>query len=170
MFEKCVAKVLWAYRGFLFFERQILGNLGNVVFAGITIIILVEVFRRYIFGQSFLWAGGVVVYSVTCIAFLLFGLAQRSDRHLRVTLLIERLNKKARAICEVAISIISLVYSVILSRAAFEMLALLYEKQVVYPGARIPLWYMYLALLIGTIFFAIAMIDRLVVNVRELKK
>ena len=56
-----------------------------------TLLALLEVFRRYLFGHSFEWQQDAVTFFTLCGVFLYFALSQRKDAHLNVMLVPELL-------------------------------------------------------------------------------
>lgn len=157
------------YHGFVFFEKKVVGNIAKVILAAGSAIVIVEVFRRYLFGLSFMWSQEIVVYFISAAAFMMFGLAMRNNAHLRVTLLTGRLSDRLRMSLEIVAYVISLAYCGILAWTTIDVIGLFYERNVVSLNARIPIWPFYACLLVGTIFFIIALIDKLVVTIRQLR-
>jgi TRAP-type C4-dicarboxylate transport system permease small subunit len=71
------------------FQEKVLGPAAAVLLLGCTLLALLEVFRRYLFGQSFYWQQDAVTYIILSAVFLYFGIAQRNDAHLKVTAFLE---------------------------------------------------------------------------------
>ncbi|HEY8450201.1 MAG TPA: TRAP transporter small permease [Bacillota bacterium] len=57
---------------------------------------IVEVFRRYVLGESFFWQQDVVVYSFLVAVFLHLGITERLGAHLKVDLFSEALIRRSR--------------------------------------------------------------------------
>jgi len=83
-----VEKAYAAWRGF---QDRFLGPAAALLFVGSTLLALLEVVRRYAFGQSFEWQQDAVTYFILSGVFLYFGISQRRDAHLAVTLMPELL-------------------------------------------------------------------------------
>lgn len=78
-----------AYAAWRAFQEKILGPATALLLLGCTLLALLEVFRRYLFGQSFYWQQDFVTYVILTSVFLYFCIAQRSESHLNVTVLLE---------------------------------------------------------------------------------
>ena len=78
-----------AYAIWRAFQDKVLGPAAALLLLGCTLLALLEVIRRYAFGQSFYWQQDFVTYVILSAVFLYFGIAQRSDSHLSVTVFLE---------------------------------------------------------------------------------
>lgn len=78
-----------AYLVWRAFQEKILGPAAALMLLGCTLLALVEVVRRYAFGQSFYWQQDFVTYVILSAVFLYFGIAQRNDAHLTVSLFVD---------------------------------------------------------------------------------
>ena len=70
-------------------QDRFLGPVTAVLLFGCTLLALVEVVRRYAFGLSFYWQQDFVTYVILSAVFLYFGIAQRNESHLSVTIFLE---------------------------------------------------------------------------------
>jgi len=84
-----VEKAYAAWRGF---QERLLAPVAAVLFVGSTLLALLEVGRRYVFGYSFEWQQDAVTYFVLSGVFLYFSISQRREAHLTVTLIPELFN------------------------------------------------------------------------------
>jgi len=71
------------------FQEKVLGPAAALLLLGCTLLALLEVVRRYVFGQSFYWQQDAVTYIILSAVFLYFGIAQRRASHLSVTVFLE---------------------------------------------------------------------------------
>ena len=78
-----------AYEIWRTFQEKVLAPAAALLLLGWTLLALLEVIRRYAFGQSFYWQQDAVTYIILSAVFLYFGIAQRRDSHLNVTVFIE---------------------------------------------------------------------------------
>ena len=78
-----------AYRAWRALQDRVLGPVAALALLGCTLLALLEVFRRYVFGVSFYWQQDLVTYVILSGVFLYFGIAQRSDSHLTVSVFLE---------------------------------------------------------------------------------
>lgn len=71
------------------FQDQVLGRVAALLLLGCTLLALLEIFRRYIFGFSFEWYQDAVTFFILSGVYLYFSISQRHDEHLNVAMLPE---------------------------------------------------------------------------------
>ena len=76
------------------FQDSYLQYLSAFLLVGLTLLAIVEVFRRYGFGVSFEWQQDAVTYGILSGIFLFFGITQTRNAHLRVTVLLMLIRDK----------------------------------------------------------------------------
>jgi TRAP-type C4-dicarboxylate transport system permease small subunit len=81
-----------AYAAWRAFQDKVLARAGAVLFVGSTLLALLEVVRRYVFGVSFEWQQDAVTFFILSGVFLYFSVSQRREAHLTVTLIPELFN------------------------------------------------------------------------------
>ena len=81
-----------AYAAWRAFQDKFLAHAAALVLLGTTLLALVEVVRRYVFGVSFEWQQDAVTFFTLSAVYLFFGIAQRHGSHLTVTLLTDSLD------------------------------------------------------------------------------
>ena len=100
-----------AYALWRSFQDRILANAAALILLGCTILALVEVVRRYVFGFSYEWQQDAVTFFIISAVYLYFAISQRHNEHLNVVVVLELLQVKgARRTVEV-IKLIALVVS-----------------------------------------------------------
>ena len=102
-----------AYAAWRAFQDKFLAHAAALVLLGTTVLALVEVVRRYVFGLSYEWQQDAVTFFTISATYLYFGISQRRGGHLSVTLLVDSLDAlgpRARRAAEV-IRLIALVFS-----------------------------------------------------------
>ncbi len=82
-----------AYALWRAFQDRFLGRAAALLLIGCTLLALVEVIRRYVFGFSFEWQQDAVTFFILSGVFLYFGIAQRHDTHLNVILFVQLLEQ-----------------------------------------------------------------------------
>ncbi|MDH3287237.1 MAG: TRAP transporter small permease [Betaproteobacteria bacterium] len=93
-----------AYAIWRAFQDRFLAYAAALLLLGCTLLALLEVIRRYVFGVSFEWQQDAVTFFILSGVFLYFGIAQRREAHLTVTLfveLVEKLGPRVRRAAEV---------------------------------------------------------------------
>ncbi len=81
-----------AYAVWRAFQDRFLGPAAALLLLGCTLLALLEIFRRYVLGVSFEWQQDAVTFFILSGVFLYFGISQRHDAHLSVTVLPEVLD------------------------------------------------------------------------------
>ena len=76
-----------AYAAWRAFQDRLLAPAAALVMLGCTLLALLEVVRRYVFGASYDWQQDAVTYFILSAVFLYFGISQRRGAHLEVALL-----------------------------------------------------------------------------------
>lgn len=80
-----------AYAVWRAFQDRVLEPVAALLLLGCTLLALLEIFRRYVLGQSFEWQQDAVTFFILSGVYLYFGVAQRHNSHLNVALLTESL-------------------------------------------------------------------------------
>ncbi|MGD9951746.1 MAG: TRAP transporter small permease [Burkholderiales bacterium] len=78
-----------AYAVWRAFQDKVLARAAALLLIGCTLLALVEVVRRYIFGFSFEWQQDAVTFFILSGVFLYFAISQRHNEHLNVVVLLE---------------------------------------------------------------------------------
>lgn len=92
------AYALW--RGF---QDRLLAPAAALILLACTLLALLEVVRRYVFGVSYEWQQDAVTYFILTAVFLYFGISQRKGTHLVVDVLLHGLRSagpRARRVTE----------------------------------------------------------------------
>ena len=77
-----------AYAIWRAFQDRFLAHAAGLLLLGSTLLALLEVVRRYVLGLSYEWQQDAVTYFMLSGVFLYFGIAQRREAHLTVTLFV----------------------------------------------------------------------------------
>ncbi|MGF6178172.1 TRAP transporter small permease subunit [Ensifer sp. 4252] len=117
---------------------RLVDKLGYVFAAGIVLaalILLMEVFLRYVFNKPTIWAHEMTVF--LCGASFIFGGLYCTCRntHIRVVLLYDHFSPRVRRIADILISLVSALASGFFAYAAYHMV----ERAVVMPSGEIRL-------------------------------
>jgi TRAP-type C4-dicarboxylate transport system permease small subunit len=104
-----------AYAIWRAFQDKFLAHAATLLMFGCTLLALLEVVRRYVFGFSYEWQQDAVTYFMLSGVFLYFGIAQRHGAHLNVELFVSvlgSLGPRARRAAEI-VNLVALVMSVL---------------------------------------------------------
>jgi TRAP-type C4-dicarboxylate transport system permease small subunit len=92
-----------AYALWRAFQDRLLAPAAALLLLGCTLLALLEVVRRYVFGVSYEWQQDAVTYFILTAVFLYFGIAQRKGTHLIVDVFLHALRgvgPRARRVVE----------------------------------------------------------------------
>jgi C4-dicarboxylate transporter DctQ subunit len=164
-----------AYAAWRAFQDSILAHAAALLLLGCTLLALLEVGRRYIFGFSYEWQQDAVTFFTLSGVFLYFSVCQRKDSHLTVTVLPEVLvlvGPRARRAADL-VKLIARAFS-----AAFLIAvvwwgipevedAIKYESRT--ESLAFPMWPFLMALLLGFAFMAVTLIFQLYFGIQKLR-
>jgi TRAP-type C4-dicarboxylate transport system permease small subunit len=164
-----------AYAAWRAFQDKLVGQAAALLLLGCTLLALLEVGRRYAFGHSFEWQQDAVTFFTLSGVFLYFGISQRRDAHLSVTVLPEvlaALGPRGRRAGEF-VKLIALVFSFGFLLAVVwwgipEVLdSLKYESRT--ESLAFPMWPFLAALLAGFALMAVTMFFQIYREMQKLR-
>ena len=164
-----------AYFAWRAFQDRFLAPAAALLFVGSTLLALVEVGRRYLLGLSFEWQQDAVTFFILSGVFLYFGVSQRKDAHLTVTVLPEVLaviGPRAQRAAEV-VKLLALAFACAFLFAVVWWGMPEVEDAVKYESRTeslaFPMWPFLTALLAGFAFMAITMAFQLYFRIQKLR-
>ena len=164
-----------AYAIWRVFQERFLARAAALLLLGCTLLALLEVARRYLFGWSFEWQQDAVTFFILSGVFLYFSISQRHNEHLNVIVLLELLQSggpRARQTAEV-IRLVALVISFLFMLAVVWWGLPEVEDSQKY-GSRteslaFPLAPFLWALLVGFAFMAVTMAFQIYFEIQKLR-
>jgi TRAP-type C4-dicarboxylate transport system permease small subunit len=164
-----------AYAAWRAFQDRFLAHAAALLLLGCTLLALLEVVRRYVFGFSYEWQQDAVTFFTVSGVFLYFSIAQRRDAHLSVTVIPELLAvlgpRGARAAD--IIRLVALVFSFLFLLAVVWWGIPEVEDSVKYEtrteSLGFPMWPFLLALLVGFAFMAVTMFFQIYRGIQKLR-
>ena len=152
-----------AYAVWRAFQDRFLAHAAALLLLGCTLLALLEVFRRYLFGYSYEWQQDAVTFFTLSGVFLYFAISQRRDAHLNVAIvpeLLAAMGPRAQRAGEV-IKLIALVISFVFLVAVVWWGIPEVRESVHYESRTeslaFPMWPFLLALIVGFAFMAVTM-------------
>jgi len=130
----------------------------------ITVVVVVEVFCRYVLGQPIMGTEAVSRLGFIWLTFIGGAAVTRDHEHIRLTFFIDKLSKKARLILEQVLDIIIIIFSVIIIKTAFSFMNI--QKGIMTSSIGLPRTAFTLAIPIGLIL----MVFYYVLHFRKSKK
>ena len=164
-----------AYAVWRAFQDQVLARAAAYLLIGCTLLALVEVVRRYVFGFSFEWQQDAVTFFILSGVFLYFAISQRHNEHLNVIVLLELLQAggpRAKKAAEI-IKLIALVLSFLFMLAVVWWGIPEVEDGIEYGATteslQFPLWPFLATLLVGFAFMALTMAFQIWFEIQKLR-
>ena len=167
--------MLRAYAAWRAFQDKILARVAALILVGGTLLALLEVVRRYVFGTSYIWQQDAVTYFILSAVFLYFSVSQRHNEHLNVVVLLELLQTGGRG-AKLAAEVIRL--AAITFSFVF-MLGIVWwgipeVQDAVHYASRteslaFPMWPFLAALLLGFAFMAVTMLFQVWFEIQKLR-
>jgi TRAP-type C4-dicarboxylate transport system permease small subunit len=164
-----------AYAVWRAFQDQVLARAAAFLLIGCTLLALVEVVRRYLFGFSFEWQQDAVTFFILSGVFLYFAISQRHNEHLNVIVLLEVLQAsgpRAKQAAEI-IKLIALVVSFLFMLAVVWWGIPEVEDGIKYDtkteSLEFYLWPFLATLLVGFAFMAVTMAFQIWFEIQKLR-
>ena len=115
--------------------------------AAITLIICLQVIRRYIFGTSFAWAEELSLYIEVYVIFLASGYALGTGQHICMDLVVSKVPYPVAIVMNKLSALVCLAFSLAITYYCYLfMMAETGQKMAALPGYK---WMVYLAMVIG---------------------
>lgn len=137
-----------------------------LVLAGILVLLVMlitcaEILMRYLLNRPIFWATEITEYSLLFITFLGSAWLLGKDGHVRMDLLVNALNPKARTFAEMSASIIGTVISLVFFWYGVKVTWANFQQHTVIPSTLEPPFYLVLAIIpIGSLLLAIQFLRR----------
>ena len=164
-----------AYAAWRAFQDKVLARAAALLLLGCTLLALLEVVRRYVFGYSFDWQQDAVTFFTLSGVFLYFSVCQRKDSHLTVTVLPELLamagprSRLAAALVRLLARALSAAFLILVVWWGIPEVedSIRYESRTESLG--FPMWPFLGALLLGFAFMAVTMLFQLYFGIQKLR-
>ena len=164
-----------AYAIWRAFQDRFLAHAAALLLLGCTLLAIVEIFRRYVFGVSFDWQQDAVTFFILSGVFLYFSISQRRDAHLSVTVVPEvlsALGPRTRRAAEV-VKLIALVISfVFLVAVVWWGIPEVHDSQKYESRTEslaFPMWPFLAVLLVGFAFMAVTVFFQIYRGIQKLR-
>jgi TRAP-type C4-dicarboxylate transport system permease small subunit len=164
-----------AYAVWRAFQDKLLAHAAALLLLGCTLLALLEVVRRYVFGFSYEWQQDAVTFFILSGVFLYFGISQRHNEHLSVTLLpelLQVLGPRAQRAAEL-IKLVALAFSfVFLVAVVWWGIPEVHESQKYETRTEslaFPMWPFLAALLVGFAFMALTLLFQIYFEIQKLR-
>ena len=165
-----------AYAAWRAFQDRVLAPVASLLLIGCTLLALLEVVRRYVFGYSFEWQQDAVTFFILSGVFLYFATSQRHGSHLSVTVLPELLNalgrpgaRRAADAIDLAANLFSLLFMVAVVWWGIPEVGDSFHYETRTESLGFPMWPFLAALLAGFAFMAVTLVFQVYRGVQKLR-
>jgi TRAP-type transport system small permease protein len=164
-----------AYALWRAFQERVLARVAALLLVGCTLLALLEIVRRYVFGVSFDWQSDAVTFFLLSGVFLYFSISQRHGEHLTVTIVLETLDvfgprtRRAAEIIRLIAAIIAFAFLVALACWGVpEVLdSVRYESRT--ESLAFPMWPFLAVLVAGFMFMALTLLFQIYRAIQKLR-
>jgi len=164
-----------AYAIWRAFQDRFLEHAAALLLLGCTLLALLEVVRRYAFGYSFDWQQDAVTFFILSGVFLYFGIAQRRDAHLSVTVVPEVLatmgprGRVAAEAVKLAAAIVSCLFLLLVVWWGIPEVRESQHYETRTESLAFPMWPFLAVLLVGFLFMAVSLFFQIYREIQRLR-
>jgi len=155
-----------------FFQEKVLEHFCRYILLGVITLSFVEVIRRYVFGESFIWAEETEIYFNLVAVILYFGFAQKRKAHIRLDIVVETLKRRRKKwgeIVDIGAHCVTLAFCILFVLFGIDFVRAGIDFGRRTENAGMLLWPFYVILLVGFGFLGIETARELFRQVRDLK-
>src|SRR5690625_1260610 len=125
---------------------RLIGNLATLALSGLILVLLANVTGRYLFASSLAWAQEAAIWLFIYIIFLGLPRAQRRERHIALTFLVDRLPPRWRAAAAILADAMLGYVTIMLLFAALELMQRIGGTS---PALLLPIWLKFIFIPVG---------------------
>ena len=141
-------------------------SLASLSFLVMCIVVIMSVFLRYFFSFSFRWVDELTRYLFIYIVFLGIPIAFRQKCHVRIQFFASFFTKKIKYLVSIFSDLLILVTLLYIGNSTIKMIIGLLG-QTLSPGLKLPMKYVYFAVIISFILLTIEIIRRFISRYKE---
>lgn len=143
---------------------------GLIILPAISVVVIVDVFLRYVFNSPFIWSLEFNEWMLLMIFALAIPECTRQNGHIRMELVISNLSPRLQAIFDTAYVFCGIALFFLLARHEWEEFLFNYELNRITELIQLPIWGQHLALLVMSIIMIIFYIARLLATILGAKE
>lgn len=143
---------------FKFLNDDLEGDFCCVVMTLLSIVLIVQVFFRYVLGQSLVWSEELARYLFVWLVYMGIPYGSKMMRHIKIDAGLMFFPKPLRQYVVIAGDIFFMIVAIIVAALSAQLVANQYVIGLVSPALGVPMWLLYAAPLVG---FSLAAIRQL---------
>lgn len=133
-----------------------------------TLLIFIQVILRYVFNSSLHWSEELARYVFIWQIWLGTSIAMKTDEHIRMDMLGNKLNERGKMILSIISNSLMLLFCLFLVCYGSELVHSMMRRGISSPALRIPMWVVYLALPASQLIVGMRLISRIIKNTYSL--
>ena len=134
---------------------------------GITIVASAQIINRYFFGNSFVFAEEMAVQLMIWIAFLGAAKCVAEDAHTRLSVLVDKLPRRGRAVATLVSNLLSIGFLAVAAWYGFRLVATTWRGTTI--GTHIPEGLVYLAMPFSSVIMIVFLAQKSLDTLRQLR-
>ena len=131
-------------------------------FAFVIVIIFLQVVLRYVFNNSLTWVEELTRYLFVWLTWIGAARAVREDKHIRVTILLDKIGPTAKKWMEIVITLLCLFTFVIMTKTGFDLISQMKVAVRYSASLHVAMYYFYYAVPFGGILASLRYIQKLI--------
>jgi len=137
-----------------FEEAMVTGLLGTMI-----IVVFLQVFFRFVIKGSLPWSEELSRYLMVWTVFIGASIGAKVGAHIGVEAFISLFPQKLKRFCIILSGFFSVAFCIIIAVISFNVVLFLYKSGQLSPAMRIPMYWAYLAIPVGTILMSLRFIQ-----------
>jgi len=135
--------------------------MSTVLILGLTLIVGADITLRYVFLRPLGWVKEVSEYILVALGFLVAAWILKDDGHVKMDLLLNKVNPKVQTVMNIITSIMSALVVLIVTWFTLRVMADFYRTKLVTPSVlEPPKWILLIPIFVGSLLLAIQFIRR----------
>ncbi len=147
-------------KALLWLDKNIEVVICSVLLCMVACLMMLQVFCRYVLNNALSWPEELASYIHIWYAMLGISYASKYGLHLRVDTVVNLLPKKIRAALNLVADISLLVFFLLMIKAGVGVVSKMAAANQVSAAMRIPMWIVYLSLLVGCVLATVRLIQK----------
>lgn len=132
--------------------------------------VFLQIIMRYVFNNSLSWSEELATFMMMWMTWVGASYGVKEGIHLRVTIFVDMLKGKSRAIAYIIIDIIWLIFSFYMVVMGTRIVRLAFEAQRVSPALEVPMYFIYSSVVVGCFLMFLSLITSIRKRIRNYKQ
>lgn len=153
-----------------FLDERVEEILLGFLLSGMSLIIAVQVFMRYVMKSSLSWSEEIARYMFIWMVYIGISYGVKKSKHIKIDAAVNIFPKATRKYLYILSDLIFLSFAAILVVKSKEVSSLIFKLGQASPATGIPMGYVYLAVPIGLSLVCIRLVQRLFYKIKNLNE